>query len=65
LNFLTSFFSQFLISDQVPQTEWKKVNLSTPRPEGWGLLEVHPEPHFFTPLLKAGLRAPEWVKKWN
>jgi len=49
----------------VPQTEWKKVNLSTPRPEGWGLLEVHPEPHFFTPPSKAGVRAPEWVKKWN
>jgi len=47
------------------------VNLSTPRPEGWGLpstraqaegLEVHPEPRFFTPPSKAELRAAEWVK---
>jgi hypothetical protein len=38
------------------------VNLSTPRPEGWGLLEVHPELRFFTPSSKAGLRAAEWVK---
>jgi hypothetical protein len=46
------------------------MNLSTPLPEGWGLpstraqaegLEVHPEPGFFTPPSKAGLRAAEWV----
>jgi hypothetical protein len=43
----------------------QKVNLSTPRPEGWGLLEVHPEPRFFTPHLKAGLRAAEWVKSYS
>ena len=32
------------------------VNLSTPRPEDRGLLEVHPEPRFLTPSLKTGLR---------
>jgi hypothetical protein len=41
------------------------VNLSTPQPESWGLLEVHPEPRFFTPPSKAGLRAVEWVKEVN
>jgi len=40
-----------------------EVNLSTPRPEGWGLLEGHPEPRFFTPPSKGELRAAEWVKK--
>jgi len=39
----------------------KRVNLSTPRPEGRGLLEVHPEPRFPTPPSKAGLRAAERV----
>ena len=39
------------------------MNLSTPRPEGRGLLEVHPEPRLSTPPLKAGLRAAEWVKE--
>ena len=38
-----------------------KVNLSTLRPEGRGLLEVHPEGRFFTSPSKAGLRAAEWV----
>jgi hypothetical protein len=38
------------------------VNLSTPRPEGRGLLEVHPEPRLSTPPSKAGLRAAERVK---
>jgi hypothetical protein len=33
---------------KVQSGEWK-VNLSTPRPEGRGLLEVHPEPCFPTP----------------
>jgi hypothetical protein len=28
-------------------------------------LEVHPEPRFFTPPSKAGLRAVEWVKEVN
>jgi hypothetical protein len=37
------------------------MNLSTPRPEGWGLLEVHPEPRFSTPPSKAGLREAERV----
>ena len=37
------------------------MNLSTPRPEGWGLLKVHPEPRPFTPSLKTGLRAAERV----
>jgi hypothetical protein len=40
----------------------KNVNLSTLRPEGRGLLEVHPEPRSSTPPLKAGLRAAERVK---
>ena len=31
-----------------------KVNLSTLRPEGRGLLEVHPEPCFPTPAFKGG-----------
>jgi len=39
------------------------VNLSTPRPEGRGLLEVHPEPRSSTPPPKAGLRAAERVNK--
>jgi len=39
-----------------------KVNLSAPRPEGRGLLKVHPEPRLLTPPLKAGLRAVERVK---
>jgi hypothetical protein len=38
------------------------VNLSTPKSEGWGLLEVHPEPRFYTWPSKAGLLAAEWVK---
>jgi hypothetical protein len=38
------------------------VNLSTPRPKGRGLLEVHPEPRLSTPRSKAGLRAAERVK---
>jgi len=42
----------------------QKVNLSTPRPEGRGLLKVHPEPHAFTPSLKTGLRAPERVNSF-
>jgi hypothetical protein len=37
------------------------MNLSTPLPEGWGLLEVHPEPRFSTPPSKAGFHAAEWV----
>jgi len=37
------------------------MNLSTPLPEGWGLLEVRPEPRFFTLPSKAGLHAAEWV----
>ena len=54
----------------MPINRSSKVNLSTPRPEGWGLpstraqaegLEVHPEPRFFTPPSKAKLRAAEWV----
>jgi hypothetical protein len=46
-----------LISEAV-----KIMNLSTPRPESWGLLEVHLEPCFFTPPPKAELRVAEWVK---
>jgi hypothetical protein len=38
------------------------VNPSTPRNKCWGLLRVDPEPRFFTPPLKAGLGAAEWVK---
>ena len=41
------------------------MNLSTPRPEGRGLLEVHPEPRSSTPPSKAGLRAVERVKLWK
>ena len=40
----------------------KGVNLSTPGPKGWSLLEVHPEPGLSTPPSKAGLRAAERVK---
>jgi hypothetical protein len=43
----------------------ERVNLSTPRPEGWGFLEIHPEPRLSTPPLKAGLRAAERVKLSN
>jgi hypothetical protein len=39
----------------------EEVNLSTPRPEGRGLLEVHPEPRLSTPPSKAGLRVAERV----
>jgi hypothetical protein len=39
-----------------------KVNPSTPRPEGRGLLGVDPERRFFTPPSKAGLGAAERVK---
>lgn len=39
-----------------------KVNPSTPRPEGRGLLGVDPERRFFTPPSKAGLDAAERVK---
>ncbi len=37
------------------------MNLSAPRPKGRGLLKVHPEPRFFTPPSKTGLRAAERV----
>jgi hypothetical protein len=37
------------------------VKLSTPRPEGRGLLRVDPERRFCTPPSKAGLGAAEWV----
>ena len=36
-----------------------RANLSTPRLEGWGLLEVRPEPRLSTSPSKAGLRAVE------
>jgi len=39
-----------------------KINPSTPRPKGQGLLRVDPEPRFFTPSSKAGVGAVEWVK---
>jgi len=39
------------------------VNLSTFRPEGLDLLEVHPEPGLFTPPSKAGLSTAERVRK--
>ena len=38
------------------------MNLSTPRPSGRGLIEVHPEPRLSTPPSKAGLRAAERVE---
>ena len=41
----------------------EKVNLSTPQPEGRGLVKVHPEPRFATLPSKAGLGAVERVKK--
>jgi len=50
-----------LLHDQEEISE--KVNPSTPRPEGRGLLRVDPERRFFTPPSKAGLGAAEWVKK--
>ena len=40
----------------------EKVNPSTPRPEGQGLLRVDPERRQAPPL-KAGLGAAEWVNK--
>jgi cytochrome c oxidase subunit 4 len=43
------------------EEKFHKVNLSTPRPKGRGLLEVHPEPRLSTPPSKAGLRAAERV----
>jgi hypothetical protein len=39
-----------------------QINPSTPQHKYWGLLRVDPERRFFTPLLKAGLAAAEWVK---
>jgi hypothetical protein len=42
--------------------EMSKVNPSTPRPEGQGLLRVDPELRFLTPSLKRGLGAAERVK---
>ena len=39
------------------------MNLSTPRPSGGALLEVHPEQRLSTRLQKAGRRAVERVKK--
>jgi hypothetical protein len=39
----------------------KGVNLSTPRPESRGLLEVHPEPGLSTPPSKAELHVAERV----
>lgn len=41
----------------------EKVNLSTVRPEGPGLLKVHPEPRIATLPSKAGLGAVERVKR--
>ena len=38
-----------------------EVNLSTPRPKGRGLLEVHPEPCLYIPPSKAALCAAERV----
>jgi len=43
-------------------TERRKVNPSTPWPEGQGLLRVDPEPRFSTPPSKARLGAAEWVQ---
>jgi hypothetical protein len=40
-----------------------KVNPSTPRPEGRGLLRVDPERRFSTPPSNAGLGAAERVKR--
>ena len=39
----------------------RKVNPSTPRPKGRGLLRVDPEPRSFTPSSKTGLGAAERV----
>jgi hypothetical protein len=41
------------------------MNLSTRRPKGRGLLEVHPEPCSPTPPSKAGLRTAERVNTLN
>ena len=40
-----------------------KVNPSTPRPEGRGLLRVDPERRFSTPPSNAGVGAAERVKR--
>jgi hypothetical protein len=54
MNVSSSFISKhYNIQTQLISIElkggmsWEKeVNLSTPRPEGWGLLKVHPEARF-------------------
>ncbi len=47
----------------MPQVSDEKVSLSTPRPEGLGSLEVHPEPGSSAPPSKEGLRAAERVSQ--
>ena len=55
----TNVFGNFMSEHKPMQC----VNLSTPRPESRGLLEVHPEPCSCTPPSKAGLRAVERVNQ--
>jgi transcriptional regulator with XRE-family HTH domain len=45
-----------------PELEKLEARSSTPLYKYWGLLRVDPEQYFFTPSLKAGLNAVEWVK---
>ncbi len=51
-----------MVEKQICGNNSMKVNPSTPRPEGQGLLRVDPEPRFLTSSLKTGLGAAERVK---
>jgi hypothetical protein len=59
----TSFVRGWVRSTDLAIAKGKNeaVNPSTPRPKGQGLLRVDPERRFFTPSLKTGLGAAEWV----
>ena len=61
----TSFVRGWVRSTDLAIAKGKNeaVNPSTPRPKGQGLLRVDPERRFFTPSLKTGLGAAEWVNK--
>jgi hypothetical protein len=54
-------FPKSQVSKHPSASRRKRVNPSTPRPEGQGLLRVDPEPRFLTPSLKTGLGAAERV----
>ena len=54
-------FFQSLLNEVNNMKKLNRVNPSTPRPEGQGLLRVDPERRFSTPPSKARLGAAEWV----